>query len=327
VRETTTVDAETGGVCCSANSDRLAQRIAQIVREFLNAYGLARRIGRELRAGTLEFAMVDRFAGDSPRSVLFRLKENCHALFREPASAPRNELRAAELFDLAVGALFHEAAKFRESYYLYTSYGPRARRSLEESPSGPLSSGFRRLFEAGYRRMLESEAQTEELFRETREQLRVLLRDWSHSGEIARSLVADPEQTEKVFGVPVADLLTELFGSTSRAYLLAIGCLVESGHYSAAAALLELPGVVKADLQGVEFDLVRGLAAYYEGDPCRALRLLGGWARNSGAGLPALRGRARAVLRLIAYEVEEPHPALAEEARRLEETVIRLNGG
>jgi hypothetical protein len=321
VRGTTTQDNGTQ-VCCPGSSSRQGPLLAQTVREFLAAYSLARRVGRELRAGTLEFSTVDRFVGDAPRSVLFRLKENCHALFREPAAPPKDQPLAAEMFDLAVGALFHEAMRFRESFYLYTAYGPRARRSLEGSPSGPLAQGFRRLFDAGYRRMLESEAETEELFRETREQLRILLRECSDSGEIARSLLADPEQTEDVFGTPLEELLTELFGSTSRAYSLAIGCLVQSGHYTAAAALLDVPGVSGSE-EGVEGDLVRGLAAYYEGDPRRALEMLGAWARTSGNGLPALRARARAVLRLIVYEIEEAHPALAEEARRLEDWITQ----
>jgi hypothetical protein len=287
------------------------------------AYGLARRIGVELRAGTLEFKTVDHLVGDSPRSLLYRLKEDCHALFREPSSRRRGEPQAAELFDLAVGALFHEAMKFRESYYLYTAYGPRARRSLEESPSGPLAQGFRRLFDAGYRRMLESEAETEELFRETCQQLRVLLREWSDGGEIARSLVADPEHTEAVFSTPLPELLRELFGSASRGYAVAIGCLVEFGHYRQAAEIVDRPGVAQIELEGVDRDLIRALAAYYAGDPCQALRLLSAWVKEGADGVAPLRARVRAVLRLIAYEVEEDHPALAQEALRLEERLTQ----
>lgn len=323
MRGTTTVDDERGKAGCTTGSDRVERLIAQIVRDFLQGYQASRRLGLELRAGTLTFETVNRFVADSPQSVLFRLKEDCHSLFRGRSPAPEGELRAEELFDLAIGALFHEAMKFRESYYLYTAYGPRARRSLEASSATPLAQGFRRLFEAGYRRMLESEAETAELFRETRAQLRVLLREWSHAGEIARVLVADPAETETVFGVPLQELLDDLFGSVERGYSLSIQTLVRSGHYDAAAGLLDRPEVGRAELEGVEPDLVRGLAAYYDGDPCGALRILSRWSQGGDNSLEALRSRARAVARLIAYEVEESHPALAREARRLEE---RLGG-
>jgi hypothetical protein len=325
VRGTTTETDGKQPIPCVAPEDR-ERLIAHIVRDFMTAYGLARRIGVELRAGTLEFAMVDRLVGDvgdSPRSVLFRLKEDCHALFRDPSASPSTEPQATELFDLAVGALFHEAMRFREGYYLYTTYGPRARRSLAESPSGPLAQGFRRLFDAGYRRMLESEAETEELFRETREQLRVLLHEWSNGGEIARSLVADPDRTEAVFSTPLAELLREVFGSASRGYALAIGCLLACGHYRQAAELIDRPGVAQIGLEGVEPVLIRGLAAYYGGNPCEALQLLGAWAKQGADGMAPLRARASAVLRLIAYEVEEDQPALARKALRLEERVTR----
>ena len=289
----------------------------------MGAYTLARRIGTELAAGTLDFKNVDRFIGDSPRSLLFRLKEDCHALFRDPGPRPKQALRAEELFDLAVGALFHEAMKFRESCYLYSVYGPRVRRSLESGSGGSLPQGFARLFEAGYRRMVESEAETGELFRETRDQLRVLLREWSHTGEIARSLVAEPAQTEEVFEAPLAELLEEFFGSTETAYRLAVRRLTESGHYAGAVELLDRSEVSVGSLKGIEPDLIRGLARYYAGDPCGALRLFTGWAREGARGRGSLQTRARSILQLIAFEVEEDHPSLAREAKRLEQLLTR----
>ena len=312
-----------GDASRSGGYARQERLIAQIVRDFMTAYRLARRVGTELQEGTLEFSTVDRLVGDSPRSVLYRLKEDCHALFREPAAQAGGAPRAEELFDLAVGALFHEAMKFRESYYLFTAYGPRARRRVEEASAGPLAERFQRLFDAGYKRMLESESEMEELFRETREQLRVLLREWADAGEIARSLLAEPRQTEAVFSLALSDLLSELYGSVPRAYALAILSLLRSGHYREAADLLDRPGVSPEELPGVSPDLVRGLATYYGGDPCGALRRLGAWVRRGGDGEPEIRARARALLGLIAHDVEERHPALADDARRLESALSR----
>ena len=55
--------------------------------------------------------------GDGEDSVLFRLKERCHALFRGGEQPSEVVMRREALFDLAVGSLFHEAMKFRENLY------------------------------------------------------------------------------------------------------------------------------------------------------------------------------------------------------------------
>jgi len=202
------------------------RRLAQIVRDFMEAFALSQEIGRELRAGRLTFGSVARLVGDAEDSALFRLKEECHALFRLDDARPRTEVQAEELFDLAVGALFHESMKFREGFYLTDSYGPRLQRMMAEgSAAGPLAEAFWRVFEAGSRRMLESEAEAEELFRETRDQLLIVLRHLAASGAVARSLVEDPARSEQVFAMPLMQLLADIYGSAARGYQLAVDAL------------------------------------------------------------------------------------------------------
>ena len=109
--------------------------------------------------------------------------------------------------------------KFRESYYLTTAYGPRLERMLAEgSASGPLAEAFRRLFEAGRRRMLESECEVAALFRETRHQLLILLQQIPPSGTVARSLVEDPERSEAVFDRPLSELLDQIYRSSQEGF-------------------------------------------------------------------------------------------------------------
>ena len=89
--------------------------LVEVVRDFLEVHQLMRRIFAQFRSGELGFDELGELVSDDERSVLFRLKERCHALFR-----PGNGVRAATdreaLFDLAIGSLFHEAMKFRENY-------------------------------------------------------------------------------------------------------------------------------------------------------------------------------------------------------------------
>ncbi len=62
--------------------DHRERRVAQIVRDFLEAYQLSAEIHEALAQGGLDFARVARLVGDSEESALYRLKEECHALFR-----------------------------------------------------------------------------------------------------------------------------------------------------------------------------------------------------------------------------------------------------
>ncbi|HTO70929.1 MAG TPA: hypothetical protein VMR31_13795 [Myxococcota bacterium] len=294
------------------------RRLAQIVRDFMEAYALSQEIGRELRAGSLSFQAVARLVGDAEDSALFRLKEECHALFRLDDARPRTEVQAEELFDLAVGALFHESMKFREGFYLTDSYGPRLQRMMAEgSAAGPLAEAFWRVFEAGSRRMLESEAEAEELFRETRDQLLIVLRQLAASGAVARSLVEHPARSEEVFAMPLARLLADIYGSAGRGYQLAIESLIENGHYAEAAAVLEQREAREAGAVGGALPFARGMASYYAGENRAAVDALARWC-EAGASSPALwRQSAARVLSSLAQSVELADQKLAKRASAL----------
>ncbi len=293
------------------------RRVAQILRDFMEAYVLAAEIGAHLRAGNLDFGWVNHHVGEYEESALFRLKEETHALFRFDVESSESELHAEELFDLAVGALFHEAMKFREGYYLTTSYGPRLERMMSEgTASGSLAEAFRSVIEAGTQRMLESEVETAGLFDETRDQLVILLRQLPHSGAVARSLVEDPDRTEQVFGTDLTSLLESISGSAGEAYRSAIENLLENGHFAEARALLE-----REDVQGIALlaDGVRSYAAgmeqYFSGEPGAALDELGRWISEGAASPDSWHACAGHVLETIAGE--ESEPSLAQCARSL----------
>jgi hypothetical protein len=292
------------------------RRLAQIVRDFMEGYVLSQEVGRELRAGRLSFGTVARLVGDAEDSALYRLKEECHALFRLDDARPRTEVQAEELFDLAVGALFHETMKFREGFYLTDSYGPRLQRMMAEgSATGPLADAFWRVFEAGSRRMLESEAEAEELFRETRDQLLIVLRQLTASGAVARSLVENPERSEQVFAMPLARLLSDIYGTADRGYRLAVESLIENGHYAEAASVLELPEAHAAADGTLPF--ARGMASYYGGDNLAAVESLARW-QAGGHSTPARwRQSASRVLTALATNVELSDQKLAARARTL----------
>jgi hypothetical protein len=262
----------------------------------MEAYVVSERLGGRLRAGTLDFRFVEKLVGESEESTLYRLKEECHALFRFGGADTPTEVQAEELFDLAVGALFHEAMKFRESFYVTTIYGPRLERALASgTPPGPLVAAFRRAFEAGRRRMLEAQSETRDLFRETRAQLVALLRELPPSGAVARSLVEDPDRATEVFGSDLDPLLGELYGSPDEGVRLALANLVESGHYARAADLLARGSGAANGLVGV-LPFARGMERYYAGDLPAALDALESWIEAGAPGEAEWRARAKRAL-------------------------------
>jgi len=296
------------------------RRVAQIVRDFFEAHALTERVGTHLRAGDLDFPHVNRLVAEGEHSTLYRLKEECHALFRQDLDAGQapGELHAEELFDLAVGALFHEAMRFRESYYLTTMYGPRLDRMIREgTASGSLATAFRRVFESGHRRMLESFAETLELLRETREQLRTVLRHLPRGGVLARCLVENRTRTEEVFGVELPQLLEELFGSAAAGYALALESLVEHGHFVQALALLQREDVRECNGWGGAESFVEALDHYYGGELDAAVDLLARWHELGAPGAAAWVERARAVLEGISAGNGHASASLRRRAQRL----------
>lgn len=294
------------------------RRLAQVVRDFMEAFVLARTLGEDLRAGRLSFQTVARLVGDAEDSALYRLKEECHALFRLDLERPRTEVQAEEFFDLAVGALFHETMKFREGFYLTDRYGPRLQKMMAEgSATGPLADIFWRVVEAGRRRMLESESEAETLFSETRDQLLVLLRQLESSGAVARSLVEDPARAQQVFGFPLAQLLADTYGSARRGYQLAIDSLIENGHFEEAAAVLDHPDARAAGVTDGALDFARGMASYYAGDSLATVESLARWSKKGMVSSPSWNQRAVRVLTALAKSVELTDPKLAKHASAL----------
>ncbi len=296
------------------------RRLARIVRDFMEAYALSAQIGRRLRAGDLEFSWVNRLVGEYEESALYRLKEECHALFRSELHSGQDELQAEEIFDLAVGALFHEGMKFREGYYLTTTYGPKLDRLLKErSGSAPLTKAFSRVFEAGRQRMLESEAEAAELFDETRDQLLVVIRKHARSGAIARSLLDDPIRTEQVFGVPVAALMQSIYGSASLGYQLAVESLIESGHFGEAAALLERDDgqVAEAEFRDMSRRFARGMQQYYAGNPHDSAEYLADWIEGGALGSESWKHLAGRALSGIEAGTDDGDGTLASRAAML----------
>ena len=253
--------------------------LVDIVREFLLAHRLLRRLFERHRSGELRFEDVQALAGDTEASVLFRLKERCHALFR--AGGFDDGLPRVALFDLAVGSLFHEAMKLRENFYQLEVYAPKVEAARREAESGTegLFEEFARILAASRDRLTEALVESEALLEQTRRQFRVLLRAHRMNGLVVRYLLENAELAEEVLGESLDAFWTDVHGDAVAAYSLAARSYLESGYFDEskrvlAEALSRDPG--RADLRSA-LTYAEAMSAYLCARYDESLRSLERW--------------------------------------------------
>mgnify|MGYP001318692514 CR=1 FL=1 len=94
------------------NTARHTSDFVQLLQEFLAASSAMRDLLENSAGSELQLERVAAVVGDDEGSVLYRLKEQSHSLFRSEVLASAAVRREA-LFDLTIGSLFHEAMKLR----------------------------------------------------------------------------------------------------------------------------------------------------------------------------------------------------------------------
>jgi hypothetical protein len=205
------------------------------------------------------------------------------------------------LLDLAVGSLFHEVMKFRESFYQREVYGPqvRALRGQTEDEAEALFGEFERILATVSVRLGEGLQEVEALLEQTRSQLARLLAEHADDGLVMRCLIEHRELVEEVFGEGLDALLGRLqCGRADRAFALAGGSYLESGHYEEAErafAEAEARGGDAAELRrGAAY--ARGMRAYLAGSYAESVAQLAVWAREATPAESFLAGLAQAAL-------------------------------
>jgi hypothetical protein len=262
--------------------------LVEIVREFLAAHRLLRRVSERYRSRQLTFEEIGALVGDDERSVLFRLKERSHALFR--GERGEGAIGPTALFDLAVGSLFHEAMKFRENFYQRSAYGPKVqalRRAGVRDQSGLLPE-FEKLLAAAATRIDESLQEIDTLLVQTTAQFQVLLATHAHEGALARVLVARGQELAEALGRPIDALFAELYGDPAAAWSCAGRSFLASGFYvEAAAALCEATQLGRRDAQDARLlAYAQGMSAYLGGRYAEAVAGLVAWLDGSTTPLP-----------------------------------------
>ncbi len=256
----------------------------ELVRESFVVDRTLRALFERFQRGAPCFEEVALLVGDSEESILFRLKERCHALFRRDPSQ-RSEMHREVLFDLTVGSLFHEAMKLRENLYQQEVYVPQVEQLLEEH--GTEDHAFFREFEkiqaAGADRTLDAMRETEVLLSQTRKQLRALLKAHADNGLLIRNLIEAGTDVEEALEVPLTELLAELHGSAAAGYRDAAHSYLESAFFESARRCLET-ALEEAGGEAAGDDSLKrlrnyadGMARFTAGDYPRSIDALERW--------------------------------------------------
>ena len=300
--------------------------LVDIVRDFIVVHQRFEILFARFREGSLKFEEVRRLVADSDSSVLFRLKERVHGLFRdrdldEPLS------RGEALFDLAVGSLFHEALKFRENVYQIEVYGPKVRalRAEADEAADDLVPEFEKILRAASDRLGESMRETETLLDQTRMQLLALLDDAMDRGPsdpvagfVTRFLFEEREQVEAVYPEGIEELLVRVHDTVLGGYLCAIRSHLSSARFDEGEQLISeargLEGRAEDRQALIHLEAYAlGMKAFLDGDYQEAVTRLSAWA--DARDLPSVHVElASAALGRLASLAEDGDEALLLEA-------------
>jgi hypothetical protein len=256
----------------------LAFGLVAIVRDFLVSQKMLTALVDRQAEGSLTFEDVQGFVGDSGHSVLFRLKEHCHALFRSGAVEP---MPRGEIFDLAVGSLFHEAMKLRETLYQREVYAPKVEgmRLGAGKETEELFREFEKILGASDQKLAETLRETQQLFRQTQDQLRLLMIDHRENGLIARFLLENVALIDDVVPEGLDGLLTQIYGDREVAYEVAVRSYLDSAYFNEAARMiLEVRARSQASAAMEDlFYYAEGMQAFLEGAYPKSLERLARW--------------------------------------------------
>jgi hypothetical protein len=259
----------------------LESGLVDIIRDFLAVHESATEVVRRHREGSLRFDDVQVWVGDDGQSELFRLKENCHSIFRPVDSGEVAEIRVGALLDLAVGSLFHEAMKLRENLYQLERYGPRVRalRGESDPQSVELFSEFEKLLAASAVTLDGSVTEVEVMLVQTRQQLLRLIVEHGQTGLAARCLYEAGTGVTAVCPDGLDALYAKIHGKAVTGYVIAADSYLESAYYGEALATLaearrRSPGNGEV---GRTIDYAEGMQAFFSRDYEKSIERLSEW--------------------------------------------------
>jgi len=258
----------------------------QLLREFLAGYTAFVELFARHGGDEIPFAKIRELVGDDEGAVLFRMKEKSHALFRTDEYGSE-VVRHEALFDLALGSLFHEAMKLRESLYQREVYGPRVAqlREAADEDAESLIVEFDRILGKSVARQGEVVAEVRVLLAQTRDQLRRLLLERAGDRRVTRCLLSRKAQVDATFPEGLDGLLRAMHGNTVTGLIEGARALLESAYYVAALQTLRRAqaeaDAPRGEIRQLEL-YAEGMQAVLDGRYAGSIETLSAWADLEG---------------------------------------------
>lgn len=258
----------------------------QLLREFLAGYAAFAELFARYGSHDIPFARIRELVGDDEGAVLFRMKEKSHALFRTDEYGSE-VVRHEALFDLALGSLFHEAMKLRESLYQREVYGPRVAqlRDAADESSEALIVEFDRILGRSIARQGEVVAEVRVLLAQTRDQLRRLLLERAGDRRVTRCLLSRKLQVDGSFPEGLDGLLRAMHGNTVTGLIEGARALLESAYYVDALKTLRRahadPDAPLGEIRQLEL-YAEGMQAVLDGRYAHSIETLTAWVDQEG---------------------------------------------
>jgi tetratricopeptide (TPR) repeat protein len=253
------------------------RKVVDIVRAFLQSVQTFRQQYAKYQEGSLYFSGLAQLVDDRGQSILYSLKETCHALFRQNNSGVSEK---EQIFDLIIGSLFHLAMKMREDLYQLEFYGPKyselsagGERSAEQKT---LAHHFKGLISRAQTSLQEGMEEMALLFKEVLPRFQDLLGEYRDNGLLLRSILEEKDLLEEVLGRDsLEDLFQRLYESDrARPYRLAGESYFQSGFYGQAAEAFSRAVEKNPADPNLQFmnHLSQGMEQYYAFAPFLALK-------------------------------------------------------
>jgi len=253
------------------------QKILEMIRGLFEAEVAFQDISKKHKEGLLRFSDIERWVDDRGQSLLYRLKERCHSLFRFLGTDPFH--KKEWLLDLAIGSIFHEAMKLRENIYQLEVYRPKYLQYNTEAGRTDYEKDYLMQFEKIISRaeqgVTEGMEETRSLFRDAKAQLLDFFKASAENPYMVRFLLEHQPLLEKVYGKEGArEVFQRLFqNGFFDAYWVAGRSYLDSEHYDLSSLYFLKARKISPkhpELQSfLNFSL--GMDAYYRNDYTKAI--------------------------------------------------------
>ena len=210
-----------------------------IVKGLFQSQIAFQEIYQKYQKRALRFPEIENWVDDRSGSLLYNLKEKCHALFRSTKKGIFH--RKEWLLDLAIGSIFHEAMKLRENIYQLEVYRPKYLEYKRKMGKSAYEKDYLHQFEGIILRaeqgMSEGMEEMKSLFRDTVAQLVDFFRENRGNPFLIRFLLENQPLLGRVYGIKKRKEIFNLMFArgTFDAYRLAARSYLQSEHYDLSA--------------------------------------------------------------------------------------------